>query len=161
MKGKSMVSKEEHLKAIDHIRKIELAARVEDLNALREVFGNRVEEIVKESRSKRIVKEWQKIAEAHGRNDVQGMKETLWQWVLEEGIEYEVEDTSEGTQYKVTRCPFAEMTREIGAADWGYICFCEDDEPMVAGFNPEMGFKRTKTLMQGDDCCDHFYFMKE
>ena len=85
----------------------------------------------------------------------------MWKWVLDEGIEYEVQDTDEGSQFKVTRCPLAEMARELGAADWGYICFCADDPPMVAGFNPNMGFRRTKTLMHGDDCCDHFYFMKD
>lgn len=155
-----MISKAEHLKALGAVRKSEFSARVDDLNALRAEFGPRVEEIVRENRAKKIETNWHKIAEAHDRNDIQGMKETLWQWVLDEGIEYEFEDTAEGTQFRVTRCPLAEMAREIGAADWGFICFCADDPPMVAGFNPKMGFRRTKTLMEGDEYCDHFYFMK-
>ncbi len=151
---------EEHQKAVQAAMKAEFAARFQDLNALRDEFGERVEEIIRENRAKRIEADWRKIAESHGRNDIQGMKDTLWKWVLNEGIEYEVTDTEEGTQFRVTRCPFAEMARELGASDWGFICYCEDDPPMVAGFNPEMGFRRTKTLMQGDDCCDHLYFMK-
>jgi predicted ArsR family transcriptional regulator len=156
-----MITKEDHHKALDAVRKAEFGARVDDLNALREVYGEQVEEIVKASRAKKIEANWQKIAEKHGRNDVEGMRDTLWKWVLDEGIEYEVTDTDEGSQFKVTRCPLAEMAREINASDWGFICFCEDDPPMVAGFNPDMGFRRTKTLMQGDDCCDHFYFMRD
>jgi predicted ArsR family transcriptional regulator len=156
-----VITKEEHQKRIESIRKYEFGTRVNDLNALREVFGKQVEEIVLESRAKKIEADWRKIAEEHGRNDIQGMKETLWKWVLDEGIEYEVTDTEEGTQFRVTRCPLAEMAQELNATDWGYICFCADDPPMVAGFNPKMGFRRTKTLMEGHDCCDHFYFMRE
>jgi len=156
-----MITKEEHHKALDAVRKTEFAARVDDLNALREVYGEQVEEIVKASRAKKIEANWRKIAEQHGRNDIQGMKDTLWKWVLDEGIEYDVTDTEEGSQFQVTRCPLAEMARELNASHWGFICFCEDDPPMVAGFNPDMGFRRTKTLMQGDDCCDHFYYMKD
>ena len=154
-----MTTKDEHRKQLEAIIKAEFAARADDLNALREVFGERVEEIVKENRAKKIKAEWRKIAEAHGRNDIQGMKDTLWKWVVDEGIEYDVTDTEEGTQFQVTRCPFAEMAQELGAADWGFICYCEDDPPMVAGFNPEMGFRRTKTLMEADEYCDHYYYM--
>ena len=156
-----MINKTEHLKALSAVKKNEFSTRVNDLNALRAEFGPRVEDIVQESRAKRIEVEWQKIAEQHGSNDIQGMKDTLWQWVLDEGIEYEFEVTAEGTQFHVTRCPLAEMAREINAADWGFICFCADDPPMVAGFNPKMGFRRTKTLMESNDYCDHFYFMRE
>jgi hypothetical protein len=156
-----MISKTEHLEALGKLQKHEFAARVDDLNALRKRFGPEVETIVKENRAKKIEADWRKIAEEHGRNDIQGIKDTLWKWVLDEGIEYEFEDTLEGTQFRVTRCPLAKMAQEIGAANWGYICFCADDPPMVAGFNPKMGFRRTKTLMEGDDYCDHFYFMKE
>jgi len=31
--------------------------------------------------------------------------------------------------------------------------FCE-------GLNPAIEFTRTKTLMQGDDCCDHAYALR-
>ena len=91
-----MITKEEHFKALDTVRKIEFSARVDDLNALREVFGERVEETITDSRAERIIQYWQKVAAEHGRNDIQGMKDTLWKWVLDEGIEYDVEDTEEG-----------------------------------------------------------------
>lgn len=39
--------------------------------------------------------------------------------------------------------------------------FCAGDPYIVEGFNPKMGFKRTKTLTLGDDCCDHFYYYKD
>lgn len=154
-----MITKDDHRKKVEAVRKARFAERVDDLNGLREVFGQRVEEIVKENRAKKLETDWQKIAEEHGSNDIQGIKDTLWKFVLDVGIEYQVADTAEGTQFRVTRCPFAEMAQEIGAADWGFICFCEDDYSITAGFNPEMGFRRTKTLMEGHECCDHFYYL--
>ncbi|TFH07921.1 MAG: hypothetical protein E4H14_07485 [Candidatus Thorarchaeota archaeon] len=41
--------------------------------------------------------------------------------------------------------------------DWGYSLYCVDDEYMVMGFNPKMEFTRSKTLMEGHDCCNHCY----
>ena len=48
----------------------------------------------------------------------------------------------------------------LKATDWLYHHTCSADEAMVSGFNPKIGFRRTKTLMQGDDYCDHYYYMK-
>ena len=70
-----MINKIEHLSALSALQKNEFSARVDDLNALRAEFGPRVEEIVAENRAKKIEANWRKIAEAHGRNDIQGMKE--------------------------------------------------------------------------------------
>ena len=67
-----MITKEEHRKRVEAAIKAEFAARVDDLNGLREEFGERVEEIVRKNRAKKIKVEWRKIAEAHGRNDIQG-----------------------------------------------------------------------------------------
>ena len=97
-----MITIEEHQKRLEAVRKHEFGARVNDLNALREFFGKQVEEIVLASRAKKIETDWHMIGKEHGRNDIQGMKETLWTWVLEEGIEYEVEDQEgEGTTVMV------------------------------------------------------------
>jgi len=38
--------------------------------------------------------------------------------------------------------------------------FCQNDFYIAEGFNSKIGLKRTKTLMEGHDCCDHFYYMK-
>ena len=64
-------------------------------------------------------------------------------------------------QMNVTRCIFAEIAQELGIEEWGFRLYCKDDPHMVEGYNPKMEFKRTKTLMEGDDCCDHWYRLKE
>jgi predicted ArsR family transcriptional regulator len=153
------MTKEEHLKKVQAVRTMDFKDRVDDLNALRQVFGEQVVDVVLAERAKKVEKNWQTIALNHGKNDIEGLKETLWAWVQDAGFEFTVTETNEGTQFHVTKCPFAEMAHELQAADWGYICFCADDPHIVAGFNPAMGFRRTKTLMEGHDCCDHFYYM--
>ena len=156
-----MITQEEHLKRVHEVRKMGFNARVNDLNALKKVFGERVVDIVASERGRQIKKQWQNIAREHGRNDIEGLKETLWKWVKEAGFEFTVTETHEGTQFRVTKCPLAEMAQELQATDWGYICYCADDPHIVAGFNPEIGFRRTKTLMEGHECCDHFYYIQE
>ena len=44
--------------------------------------------------------------------------------------------------------------------DLMYQHTCSVDECIATTFNPQIGFRRTKTLMQGDEYCDHFYYMK-
>ena len=71
-----------------------------------------------------------------------------------------VEDTDIRQAYRFTRCMWAEVFRELGARDIGFW-ICEGDGPAAAAFNPSIGFHRTKTLMMGDDCCDHVYYLKD
>ena len=42
-----------------------------------------------------------------------------------------------------------------------YLYMCLSDYSIIEGYNPDIGFKRSKTIMQGDDYCDHCYFWKE
>ena len=149
------------LDAIHNMRKEEFRERAEDLKALKKEFGDRVEEIVLEASGKRIEAEWAQIAKEHGRNDIQGIKDTLWKWVQSDGMEYTWQDTNEGTQFKVTKCPIADMAKEINETHWGFVCYCTADPHIAKGFNPSMKFTRTKTLMQGDDCCDHCYCLDD
>ena len=154
------MTREEYLKSMKMVQKMDFKDRVNDLNALKQAFGEQVVEIVLTERGKKVEQQWQQIASQRGKNDIEDLKETLWAWVQQAGFEFTSTETGEGTQFHVTRCPLAEIARELQAADWGYTCFCADDPHIVAGFNPAMGFRRTKTLMEGHDCSDHFYYMK-
>jgi len=61
--------------------------------------------------------------------------------------------------YRYTRCMWAEIFRELGEPDLGFL-LCAGDEPAVEAFNPELGFTRTKVLMHGDDACDHVFLVE-
>jgi len=60
-----------------------------------------------------------------------------------------------------TSCIFAKVCRDLDAADLGYVMFCATDFPLAKVFNPKMKLERTKTLMEGDDCCDFHYTWEE
>ena len=66
--------------------------------------------------------------------------------------------TDERTEigYHYTRCMYAEILRELGEPELGLV-MCARDEPWVHSYNPKLAFHRTKTLMEGDDVCDHVF----
>jgi len=66
-----------------------------------------------------------------------------------------VEDAPEAFELRVTECLWAKTFREMGAEDLGHLLFCNTDYAQCKGFNPRITLVRTKTLMQGDDCCNH------
>jgi hypothetical protein len=49
---------------------------------------------------------------------------------------------------------------DANAGDLGYILSCYGDYASAEGFNPKMRMIRTKTLMQGSDCCNHRYVIE-
>jgi hypothetical protein len=57
-------------------------------------------------------------------------------------------------EFNITRCRYAEMYKELGMADLGFILSCSRDFELVSGFNAKMTLRRTKTIMEGYDHCD-------
>ncbi len=72
-----------------------------------------------------------------------------------------IEDTPQTVEVKVTECLWAKTFREMGAADLGYRLICYRDYADCQGFNPKITLTRSKTLMQGDDCCNHRFVWEE
>jgi hypothetical protein len=72
-----------------------------------------------------------------------------------------VEDTTQAFELKVTECLWAKTFREMRAADIGYLLLCNTDYADCQGFNPKITLIRSKTLMQGDDCCNHRFVWEE
>jgi len=75
--------------------------------------------------------------------------------------EFEVECNDDGTECRYTfkACPWAKHFREFGGEKYGRF-FCDADRPMVEAFSDDLGFKITKVLMDGEDCCDHYFYSK-
>jgi hypothetical protein len=71
-----------------------------------------------------------------------------------------LEDSDTRQAYRFTRCMWAEAFRESKAEDIGFWVLCQGDASLASSLNPMIGFSRTKTLMMGDDCCDHVYYLK-
>lgn len=61
---------------------------------------------------------------------------------------------------KVTRCMWAEVLAELGEPELG-MYWCASDEPNIKAYNERLGMKRTKTIVQGDEFCDHIFCVEE
>jgi hypothetical protein len=86
------------------------------------------------------------------------VKKLLWDGLDPKDFTVEVvEDRPTRLSYRVRRCFLAEAWRSANAQELGFAYNCAWDFGFCRGLNPEMKFTRTKTLMQGDDCCNHSY----
>lgn len=72
-----------------------------------------------------------------------------------------VEDSEHAFEMKITECLTEIVFREANALDLGYACVCHADFGLPVGINPKLKLIRTKTLMQGHDCCNHRYVWEE
>jgi len=81
----------------------------------------------------------------------------FWSYAL---TSQRIERTPKSYEIKITECLWSQTFREVEAADLGFATICYGDEAMAAGFDPRLRLTRTKTLMNGDDCC-HFRWVWE
>ena len=70
------------------------------------------------------------------------------------------ESTDKSFELHVTECLWAKTFIEANAADLGYAAICFGDYQTAKSFNPRIELFRNKTLMQGDDSCNHRYIWK-
>jgi hypothetical protein len=68
--------------------------------------------------------------------------------------------TDTSVEMKVTECLWAQTFREADAAEIGFAGICYADYATTKAFNPKMKFIRSKTLMEGGDCCQSQYEME-
>jgi hypothetical protein len=68
------------------------------------------------------------------------------------------EDTDKVFGLRVTECVWAKVFRDAGlGGEIGHAAVCNMDYSWPRSFNENFKMERTKTLMQGDDHCNHRY----
>ena len=140
-----------------------LTEQLEILKRLRERFGEEVIEIASSARLA-VHKKWMKKLSKHksGRPSEIFKHSAFSVTSAEENLlEYDVlEDSDEKFAVKITKCRYADFYIEKGEPEIGYAMHCALDFGETEAFSSDMILKRTKTLMQGDNCCDHSYELK-
>ncbi|MEX2375634.1 MAG: L-2-amino-thiazoline-4-carboxylic acid hydrolase [Dehalococcoidia bacterium] len=99
------------------------------------------------------------VAESLGRDDLQGFRQVKDSWGGAGGdlaIETLRED-DERLEFNVVGCRFAEMYRQMGAEDLGFILSCARDFSLSEGYSGDLHLERTQTIMQGAAFCDFRY----
>ena len=130
------------------------------LKLMKDHFGEEAYQVVVKAQSEGVCQHWRKKAEEHGDNSIESLIKLLWEG-LPPDFEWTMEKTEAGFQFKCTKCPIADRALRLGVGEQMYYVVCKNDWAAAEGFNPNMGFTMTKTLMQGDDCCNHFYYYKD
>jgi len=131
------------------------------IKSFHEKFGDEVYEVVEKINGEKALNEWKSIAEKNGSNSIEDLIKLLWEPLKNEGFKFEeIKKTEAGVQLKCTYCPIVDLAKYLGITKEALHMFCQNDFYIAEGFNPKIVLKRTKTLMSGHDCCDHFYYMK-
>lgn len=97
----------------------------------------------------------QAMAEQVGGNGLRDLQKGLA--AFSSGGELETESLAADetkVAFNVTRCKYAEMYEQQGMQEFGALLSCSRDESLFEGFNSEISFTRTRTIMAGDSICD-------
>lgn len=138
--------------------KAEMAQRASLFRHLVDRFGSEVLEVLSRHTSEQI-KTRLANAELECR-DLNAVMELLWDQMMD-GVEFKVlERTSEVLKLSVSKCLFVAEMAKLGAADFGNAFYCACDFGFCEGLNPAIEFPRSKSLMNGDECCNHTYTLK-
>lgn len=71
-----------------------------------------------------------------------------------------VENSETAFEMKTTECLWAKTFREAKAEEYGYAYMCYPDLFKFLPWNSKLRVRLTKTLMQGDACCNHRFYME-
>jgi fumarate reductase iron-sulfur subunit len=95
------------------------------------------------------------LAVVAGGNTLEDFKKAMPLFSQGGALEFEMLETSEAqAAFNVTRCRYAEMYKEHGLEEFGYLLSCGRDFALIQGFNPKIKLARTQTIMEGAQYCD-------
>jgi len=137
---------------------------VQIMNILAEKIGkDKFITMLKEASAEIAAAAAKQLASSLPKNDLAGFVSSLKKpgYFLNHALTLEiVEDTDTTFEAKIIECIWAKTFRDLKAPDIGYAMMCHTDFAMAPAYNPKLKLARTKTLMQGHDCCNHRYVME-
>ena len=149
------------LNAIGVLRRRLIEARVVAplLEALGERFGrDDVLAVAREVIVSLATRQGGELAAHVGGCSLQHFEGTLDRWTADGALEITVRESNEETfAFDVTRCRYAEMYRALDIPELGAILSCNRDAALIEGFNPDVAFTRTQTIMGGASHCNFVY----
>ena len=139
------------------------------VHVLEDALGEeQAHEIVSNWAEKQAVQDVRSIVESLEEpiGSFEDVKKLLHQWVddLNENNIEEVEITEEDNTKSicmVTQCIHAPVFEKLDATKIGYLLHCKQDFPAASAIHPNVGLRRSKTLMESDEYCDFEYYWKE
>ncbi|PZC40940.1 MAG: NADH pyrophosphatase NudC, Nudix superfamily [Chloroflexi bacterium] len=145
-------------------RGIEADVLIPFIRNLENKLGKKQAHKLAQSAIKEIAKkQGDQFSKAMNRNDLKGFKEIQDTWSgAGNDIIFEILKEDESTlDFNVSRCRFAEMYKQLGAPDLGYILSCGRDFSLSEGYSDKIHLSRSQTIMEGADFCDFRYSKKD
>jgi hypothetical protein len=130
------------------------------IRAVQAVYSDAGVETIRRAFAESWAETGKEMAKESADNSLRSLCSTLEQTCMGSHEWIKLEDSATRQAYRFTRCMWAEAFRELNAEDIGFWVLCQGDASLASSSNPLIGFSRTKTLMMGDDCCDHVYYLK-
>lgn len=127
---------------------------------LSERFGKeQAREIVQETVSQSAIEQGKTFADQiDGDPNLKDFYDILPLWSRDGALEIDVLEASPNKlDFNVKRCRYAEMYREMGIGEIGDLLSCQRDGDFCIGYNVEIEFRRTQTIMGGASHCDFRY----
>ena len=127
---------------------------------LSERFGKeQAREIVQETVSQSAIEQGKTFADQiDGDPNLKDFYDILPLWSRDGALEIDVLEASpDKLDFNVKRCRYAEMYREMGIGEIGDLLSCQRDGDFCIGYNADIEFRRTQTIMGGASHCDFRY----
>ena len=143
----------------------EIEARIAGplIKAFMEEFGKEKTSEVVEGVIKSLAKEsGAQLAKMVGGNSLEHFAKTVDIMSRDDALVQEIlEQDDKKLTINCIKCRFADMYKELGMPELGFLLSCGRDFAMTEGFNPKLKLKRTQTLMEGAEYCDFRFHLED
>ncbi len=118
------------------------------IDKFKELYGDKVIELLKEFTSNESLKRGGNISASNG--------DTLDDFLKIFGKEGNLVSRSQSEALiRRSGCLVSQVARELGVENIMYFLHCYGDPYYAKGINPNISCNHNKTFMQGDDCCEY------
>jgi hypothetical protein len=124
-----------------------------------EIGSEETIEVAKRVINKDAIASGKKLAQEYSGNTVSELAKIVKEvWAKDGAMRIQIiRENDNELFFDVTHCGYAQMYEKMGIKELGFVLSCSRDFPFMEGFNPEIELRRTKTIMEGADCCDFRY----
>ena len=150
---------------ITHLMRRKIQAPI--VSSLIKAFANKIGydntiEIVKQVVREDAILSGRTLADKYGGNTLIELSKIVNEvWANDDAMKIKIiKENKDELCFNVISCKYADMYEKLGIRELGSILSCSRDFSFMEGFNPEIELIRTKTIMEGSECCDFRYVKK-
>ena len=127
-----------------------------------EIGFDKTIQVAKKVIRKDAIESGKKLAQQYSGNTMKELSKIVKEvWAKDSAMKIQIiRENDNELFFDITFCGYAQMYEKMGIKELGFILSCSRDFPFMEGFNPKIELRRTKTIMEGADCCDFRYIKR-